>query len=181
MSYAHVVVTYTHKCMGVFRNRNSLTTVSVRPTIYSVSDIIVSFTPATTPRSSPSHTHNIHSFRVWVHQLFQLWIWYYVVEDLLFPITHVLQCLSSGITSSIFHDRFIVLVLRGWLISIQRDLGIHNLYWRFCRVVRFSNFSFTVPSRKSSCQNVILDRTQKILRKSKMKSHHVSLDRSMRE
>jgi hypothetical protein len=40
-----------------------LCTASTTPTIYSVSDSIVSFTPAPTPRSqsSLSHTHNIHT------------------------------------------------------------------------------------------------------------------------
>ena len=54
----------THKFIGFFHNRTSLQTSYVRPTTYSVSDIIVTFTPAPTPHSrwSISYTHKFMGF-----------------------------------------------------------------------------------------------------------------------
>jgi hypothetical protein len=53
----------TLQFMVFFRNRNTIPSASVTPTIYSVSDSLRTFTPAPTPRSrsSISPTHNIHT------------------------------------------------------------------------------------------------------------------------
>jgi hypothetical protein len=61
ITYAQV-----HGSLGFFRKRNTLTETSVTPVIYSVSDIIVTFTPALTPcpRSSVSYAQKfMFSFR----------------------------------------------------------------------------------------------------------------------
>ncbi len=62
--YSRYSLSHAHKFMGLFHNRTTLPVASVSPTTYSVSDIIVTFTPAPTPHSrfSSSNTHKFMFF-----------------------------------------------------------------------------------------------------------------------
>jgi hypothetical protein len=61
LTFLTIVSTQVH---GFFHNRNTFTSTSVTPTIYSVSDNILSVTPTPTPssRSSLSHPHKFMGF-----------------------------------------------------------------------------------------------------------------------